>query len=247
MRSICPSELVAGIKKLKVKGNVVKVLIGLGELPNFTAMPGTGVGPQHTGGITINPSMAYLEGRGTTANADSPPAAVHGLLHPERDRRWIAPEGKHTMSLFVQYAPYDLAEGTWDERRDEIGNNIIDTLAEYAPNLPNAIEHMKVLGPPDIEANHRNYRRQHLPRRNRAGSEVWLSSGTGVQRLSNTGRRALPLRIRRVAGRSRLRCAWAERRLASAGRSRCRASANRCRLAVLTSRPSSASYRVMGR
>jgi len=65
----------------------------------------------------------------------------------------LAPKGNHTMSLFVQYAPYDLAEGTWDERRDEIGDNIIDTLAEYAPNLPNAIEHIKVLGPPDIEAN----------------------------------------------------------------------------------------------
>jgi phytoene dehydrogenase-like protein len=63
----------------------------------------------------------------------------------------LTPPGKHTMSLFVQYAPYDLAEGTWDERRDEIGANIIDTLAMYAPNIPSAIEHMAVLGPPDIE------------------------------------------------------------------------------------------------
>ncbi len=63
----------------------------------------------------------------------------------------LAPAGKHTLSLFVQYAPYDLATGTWDERRDEIGTNIIDTLAEYAPNLPGVIEHIQVLGPPDIE------------------------------------------------------------------------------------------------
>ena len=63
----------------------------------------------------------------------------------------LTPPGKHTMSLFVQYAPYDLAEGTWDERRDEIGANIIDTLAMFAPNIPNAIEHLEVLGPPDIE------------------------------------------------------------------------------------------------
>ena len=47
---------------------------------------------------------------------------------------------------------YDLAEGDWDSRREEIGRTIIATLAEYAPNLPGAIEHMKVLGPPDIEA-----------------------------------------------------------------------------------------------
>ena len=47
-----PSELVEGVKRLKVKGSVVKVLLGLGELPNFTAYPGTEIGPQHTGGIT---------------------------------------------------------------------------------------------------------------------------------------------------------------------------------------------------
>jgi len=56
-----PTELVDGVKRIKSKGSVVKVLLGLGELPNFTAMPGTAVGPQHTGGIVINPSVDYLE------------------------------------------------------------------------------------------------------------------------------------------------------------------------------------------
>jgi len=56
------------------------------------------------------------------------------------------------MSLFCQYAPYKLAEGTWEERREEISHNIVETFAEYAPNLPAAIEHIEVLGPPDIEA-----------------------------------------------------------------------------------------------
>jgi phytoene dehydrogenase-like protein len=53
--------------------------------------------------------------------------------------------------MFVQYAPYDLADGTWDERRDEIGANIVDTFAGYAPNLPAAIEHIQILGPREIE------------------------------------------------------------------------------------------------
>jgi phytoene dehydrogenase-like protein len=56
------------------------------------------------------------------------------------------------MSLFCQYAPYELDEGTWEERRAGIGANIVETFAEYAPNLPDAIEHIEVLGPPDIEA-----------------------------------------------------------------------------------------------
>lgn len=148
-----PADFSRGIQRLKVKGSVAKVLLGLGELPNFTALPGTAVGPQHTGGIVINPSIDYLE----TAWDDC--KRGHPSQHPFMDcyiqsatEDGLAPAGKHTMSLFVQYAPYDLAEGTWDERRDEIGRTIVATLAEYAPNLPNAIEHIKVLGPPDIEA-----------------------------------------------------------------------------------------------
>jgi len=147
-----PTELVEGVRRIKTKGSVVKVLLGLGELPDFTALPGTAVGPQHTGGIVINPSIDYLE----TAWDDC--KRGHPSRRPFMDcyiqsatEDGLAPAGKHTLSLFVQYAPYDLAEGTWDERRDEIGRNIVATLAEYAPNLPQAIEHMQVLGPPDIE------------------------------------------------------------------------------------------------
>jgi phytoene dehydrogenase-like protein len=147
-----PSEFVSSVKRIKVKGSVVKVLMALGELPNFTAMPGTDIGPQHTGGIVINPSVDYLE----TAWDDC--KRGHPSRRPFMDcyiqtatEDGLTPPGKHTMSLFVQYAPYDLAEGTWEERRGEIGDNTVDTLAMFAPNLPSAIEHIEVLGPPDIE------------------------------------------------------------------------------------------------
>lgn len=147
-----PLEFADGVKRIRSKGSVVKVLLGIGELPNFTALPGTEIGPQHTGGIVINPSVDYLE----TAWDDC--KRGHPSRRPFMDcyiqtatEEGLAPAGKHTLSMFVQYAPYDLAEGTWDERREEIGRNIIDTLAEFAPNVPGAIEHMEVLGPPDIE------------------------------------------------------------------------------------------------
>src|SRR5918997_5690980 len=124
--------------------------MALGELPNFTALPGTSIGPQHTGGIVINPSVDYPG----TAWQDC--AAGQPSRQPFMDcyiqtatEDGLAPPGKHTLSLFVQYAPYDLAEGTWETRRDEIGANIVDTLADFAPNVPNAIEHMQVLGPRD--------------------------------------------------------------------------------------------------
>ena len=148
-----PADLVDGVRRLKVKGSVVKVLLGLGELPNFTARPGTEVGPQHTGGIVINPSIAYLEDAWDDCKRGHPSRRpfIDAYIQTATEDG-LAPLGKHTLSMFVQYAPYDLAEGTWDERRDEIGRNIVETFAEYAPNLPGAIEHMQVLGPPDIEA-----------------------------------------------------------------------------------------------
>ena len=147
-----PSDFADGVKRIKVKGSVVKVLMALGELPNFTAMPGTTVGPQHTGGIVINPSVDYLERAWDDCKRGYPSARPFMDCYIQTATEdGLTPPGKHTMSLFVQYAPYDLAEGTWDERREEIGANIIDTLAMFAPNVPGAIEHMEVLGPPDIE------------------------------------------------------------------------------------------------
>jgi phytoene dehydrogenase-like protein len=63
----------------------------------------------------------------------------------------MAPPGKHVMSCFVQWAPYELNEGSWDERRDELGDNVIDTLAEYIPNLKSIILDRQVLSPWDME------------------------------------------------------------------------------------------------
>jgi phytoene dehydrogenase-like protein len=63
----------------------------------------------------------------------------------------MAPPGKHVMSCFVQYAPYNV-EGGWDDaKREAFGDAVIDTLAEYAPNLKNIVLHRQVLTPKDIE------------------------------------------------------------------------------------------------
>jgi phytoene dehydrogenase-like protein len=147
-----PADFVDGVAQSRVKGSVVKVLMGIGELPDFKAIPGTDIGPQHTGGITICPSMAYLDAAWQEAKAGRPSnKPFMDCYIQSATESGLAPEGKHTMSLFVQYAPYDLAEGTWEERREEIGMNAVRTLAEYAPNIPNAIEFIEILGPPDIE------------------------------------------------------------------------------------------------
>lgn len=63
----------------------------------------------------------------------------------------MAPPGKHVMSIFVQYAPYHLKTGTWEEKREDFGDAVVNTLSEYAPNLKDIILHRQVLSPWDIE------------------------------------------------------------------------------------------------
>jgi phytoene dehydrogenase-like protein len=147
-----PEDLVDGVKRRRAEGSVVKVLLALGELPDFSTLPGKEIGPQHTGGIVINPSMDSLQEAFEECERSEPSRRpfIDGYIQSATEDG-LAPPGKHTLSLFCQYAPYELSEGTWEGRRGEIGANIIDTLAEYAPNLPGAIEHIQVLGPPDIE------------------------------------------------------------------------------------------------
>ncbi len=70
----------------------------------------------------------------------------HSVTDPE-----LAPPGKYTMSIYSQYFPYNLRNGSWDEIREEVGENVINTLAEYAPNVKDAILHQEVLTPLDLE------------------------------------------------------------------------------------------------
>ena len=63
----------------------------------------------------------------------------------------LAPPGRHIMTCFVQYVPYRLAEGTWDERRDELGDRVLARIGQFAPNVPGAVLARQVLTPLDLE------------------------------------------------------------------------------------------------
>ncbi len=148
-----PREFVEDIELMPTAGTVVKVNCALSGLPKFTGMgDGSEPGPEHTGTITVSPSMDYLEDAANEAAAGKPSpnmfceAWIQTASEPE-----LAPEGKHTLSVFAQYAPYELAEGTWEQRREEIGDMVIGTLERYAPGLSDLIEGRLVLGPPDLE------------------------------------------------------------------------------------------------
>ena len=148
-----PPEFVNDIELFPTEGTVVKVNCALSGLPAFKGMSAQGVvGPEHTGTITVSPSIDYLEkacrhaAKGRPAEDFFVEAWIQTATEPE-----LAPEGKHTLSIFAQYAPYNLASGSWDERREDIGDSVVATLERNAPGLSDLVEDRLVLGPPDLE------------------------------------------------------------------------------------------------
>ena len=149
-----PPEYREDVELLPTEGTVVKVNCALSGLPTFTGIErnGDSPGPEHLGTITISPSIDYLE-EACNAAAEGRPAEnmfceawIQTASEPE-----LAPAGKHTLSIFAQYVPYELAEGSWETRRDEIGDTVLRTLERYAPGLTDLVEDRLVLGPPDLE------------------------------------------------------------------------------------------------
>jgi len=145
-----PAEFVESVKRYKFRGSSGKVNLALDALPEFTCMPGEG--PHLRGAISISPSVEYMERAyddakyGRFSRRPYVDIVIPSLTDPS-----VAPPGKHVMSCFVQYAPYHLEEGTWDDQREAFGDAVIAAIAEFAPSLPNIIRHRQVLTPLDLE------------------------------------------------------------------------------------------------
>src|ERR687894_87322 len=145
-----PGDFVEDIRRFKFRGSSGKVNLALSGLPDFTALPGPGA--HLRGAVSISPSVEYMERAyddakyGRFSRRPYIDIVIPSLTDPS-----VAPPGKHVVSCFVQYAPYNLKEGTWDGRRDEFGDTVIDTIAEHAPNIRDIILHRQVLTPLDIE------------------------------------------------------------------------------------------------
>ena len=144
-----PEDFVDDIKRYKFRGSSGKVNLALDALPNFKALPGAG--PHLRGAVSISPSVDYMERAyddakyGRYSRRPYIDMAIPTLTDPS-----IAPPGKHVMSCFVQYAPYNL-KGNWDDEREAFGDTVIETIAEHAPNIKDIILHRQVLTPLDLE------------------------------------------------------------------------------------------------
>jgi phytoene dehydrogenase-like protein len=151
-RSDLPEAFVRAVERISYASASLKINVALAELPSFRALPGTAPGPHHRGTIHICPDQDYIERAFDDAKYGRPSAApVLECTIPSVVDPTVAPPGRHLMSMFVQYAPYELRDGSWDDRREAFADRCFDLLDEYAPNFKRAVLDRQVLTPLDLE------------------------------------------------------------------------------------------------
>jgi len=146
-----PAEFVEAVRGIKMAGPCAKVNLVLGEEPHFTGTPPSAT-PQERSLFTLVPSLEFAERCYDKAKFGEIPEElwVDCVIASNADDS-LAPAGKHIMTCFVQYVPYKLREGNWDEKRELLGDRVVKKIAEYAPNVPGAILARQVLTPLDLE------------------------------------------------------------------------------------------------
>ena len=149
---VLPEDFKKAVSRIDYASASAKINLALSEPPAFRCMPDEGIGPHHNGTIHISPTLDYIERAFDDAKYGVPSTEpVLEITLPTSVDRTIAPEGKHIMSMFVQYAPYNLSKDHWDDIKEDFADRCVSMLAQYAPNIPGVIEHRQVLSPLDLE------------------------------------------------------------------------------------------------
>lgn len=140
------------VRGVPIEGCTVKLNVALREMPSFVSRPGL-FEEHHKGQINTPLTRDQWRKSFTAAKQGELPDAIWTELYFQTAHDpGVAPAGRHTMSVFAQYVPHTFADGqSWDDKRDTVRDRVIGTIAAYCSNLPAAIEHVQVLGPPDIE------------------------------------------------------------------------------------------------
>ena len=146
-----PEDFLFAVRGIKMDGPCAKVNFVLAEEPRFTGTSPQ-ASPLERTFYTLVPSLEFAERCYDIAKFGELPEElwVDCVVSSNADSS-LAPPGKHILTCFVQYVPYKLREGNWDEKRDLLGDRVVKQIAEYAPNVPGAIEVRQVLTPLDLE------------------------------------------------------------------------------------------------
>ncbi len=150
-RQDLPPAFVESVEKFKIRGSSGKLNIALDGLPDFPSIPRGA--PCIRGDLHITDTVEMME-RAYDDWKDGTWSQVPyiDMLIPSQIDPTMAPDGKHYMSVFVQYCPYKLASGPWDaEKRQAFGAAVIDAISRVSPNFKNLILHAEIRTPWDIE------------------------------------------------------------------------------------------------
>jgi phytoene dehydrogenase-like protein len=158
LRLVDPTDLdpdfLLKVRGYRSTGTAAKLNLALERLPSFTALKNAGADSptELSGRIHIGPDIDYLERAFDAAKyGDYSRAPYMDITIPTLTDPQLAPEGKHVMSVYVQFAPYGLKEGDWTSRREEFADTVIETLSTYAPDVADSIIARQVITPLDLE------------------------------------------------------------------------------------------------
>ncbi len=151
-----PADLPAGfldkIRNYRCDGTSIKINLAVSALPYVRGLPEGGVQPYHTGIMELNGFNADMDMQQAQALVGIPADPAHiEMCFPTVHDPSLAPEGKHVITIDVNSQPYTLAEGKWDDIKEDRADRVINSIAEYFPQLPGLIEHRQVLSPLDLE------------------------------------------------------------------------------------------------
>lgn len=147
-----PADFAEAIGRIGYESASLKINVALDRLPSFKCLPGHEPGPQHRGTVHLCPDQDYIERGYDDAKYGRPSrdpileCTMASAVDPS-----VAPPGKHLMSMFIQYAPYKLREGSWDDIKDKFADRCFDVLEEYAPGFKSSVIARQVLSPLDLE------------------------------------------------------------------------------------------------
>ena len=140
------------LQNYRMNGTAAKLNLALSGLPTFTGLSGNAEALR--GKIQIGPEIDYLERAfdeskyGNFSHAPYLQITIPSLNDPA-----LTPDGKHVMSIYMQYAPYKLRGASWQDeaQRIALGDTVVKTVAQYAPDLPDKILHHQIITPLDLE------------------------------------------------------------------------------------------------
>ncbi len=141
----------ARMRTWKAGSGTFRMNLALSKLPEFTALPGEG--DHHASGIIFAPSLAYMDRayRDCIEHGWSRKPIVEMLIPSTLDDT-LAPRGAHVASLFCQHVLPQLPGGaSWDERREEVADLMIDTVEDYAPGFRSSVIARQINSPLDLE------------------------------------------------------------------------------------------------